>query len=121
MRLLSGDEPLSGSPEGYMRGLCLADRFVGDLVDAWKESGRYENATIILTADHSWRDDADPATISEPEWKRRVPLIVKCPGQRAGRIASTQFETINMGRILRLAFTGCADEGSVLTEINAAR
>jgi tetratricopeptide (TPR) repeat protein len=59
-----------------------ADAVVGRLVDALKQTKRYNDSTIVLTADHG--DPSDGTTLNDSSL--RVPLIVKQPGEAgAGR------------------------------------
>ena len=59
-----------------------ADLVVGRLVDQLKQTKRYNDSTIVLTADHG--DSGDGATLDDRSL--RVPLIVKQPGEAgAGR------------------------------------
>jgi tetratricopeptide (TPR) repeat protein len=59
-----------------------ADMVVGRLVDALKEARRYNDSTIVLTADHG--EASDGTTLDDRSL--RVPLIVKQPGEAgAGR------------------------------------
>ena len=59
-----------------------ADAVVGRLVDELKRTRRYNDSTIILTADHG--DPSSGATLDDSSL--RVPLIVKQPGEAgAGR------------------------------------
>jgi len=59
-----------------------ADMVIGRLVDALKETRRYNDSTIVLTADHG--EASDGTTLDDRSL--RVPLIVKQPGEAgAGR------------------------------------
>ena len=58
-----------------------ADLVVGRLVDELKQTKRYNDSTIILTADHG-----DPSSgITLDDTSLRVPLIVKQPGEAGAR------------------------------------
>ena len=52
--------------EDYQRHLKYHDSVIGQLVDQFKKSGKFDNALIIMTGDHSWRPDPME---SEPNWK----------------------------------------------------
>jgi len=59
-----------------------ADLVVGRLVDELKQTKRYNDSTIVLTADHG--EPSDGVTLDDTSL--RVPLIVKQPGEAgAGR------------------------------------
>jgi len=73
----------------YVRGVQYADRQVGRVIEALKEQGRYEDALIILLADHGetlterdlWFDHGTSAHVEQ----LHIPLIVKYPkNRRAG-------------------------------------
>jgi hypothetical protein len=79
---------LHGTVDDYRRHLLYQDRVIGRLVEHFKGSGKYDDALLIFTADHSWRPDP---LEEEENWKidpsrRRVPLLVKVPGQTSARI-----------------------------------
>jgi choline-sulfatase len=58
-----------------------ADLVVGRLVDELKQTKRYNDSTIVLTADHG-----DPSSgITLDDTSLRVPLIVKQPGEAGAR------------------------------------
>lgn len=73
----------------YAKAVEFADRNVGRVIQALKDEGRYENALIIVTADHGesfterelWFDHGTTAH----EEQLHVPLIIKYPqNTRAG-------------------------------------
>lgn len=75
----------------YARAVAYSDAQVGALVAQLKESGRYESALIIFTADHGesfderslWFDHGFGAY----EEQLHVPLVLKLPGNsRAGEV-----------------------------------
>ena len=79
-------EILEGSAADYERSLRYLDVVIGDFVNDLKRAGVYDSALVILTSDHSWRLDPDSAVRSTPDAFRRVPLLVKWPGEGAGVI-----------------------------------
>lgn len=85
-------------------GESAVDATLGLLVKQLKELGRYNNTTIILTADHYARYTRDPRVRDIPHWRRWVPLIIKCPKQEHGVIIGEPFETLAIKEILELAF-----------------
>jgi hypothetical protein len=68
------------------------DRQLGRLVDKLKQSGRYDNAMIIVTADHgaamTQHSDRRIGDDDVQRWSQiaHVPLVVKLPGQTHGSI-----------------------------------
>jgi hypothetical protein len=85
----------------YELSLRNLDRMIGRFVTALKEANRYDEALLVLTADHEWM--FDPARkaghIASP--LTRVPLIVKLPRQQHGRVVDTRFETRRLHTLLR--------------------
>ncbi len=79
----SGPEEIEGLKNLYDAEIFAADRELGRLFQALKESGRYDGALIVVTADHGegfyehgfWQHSE--VIYSEVT---RVPLIVKWPG-----------------------------------------
>ncbi len=73
------------------------DSLVGTLVQALKQAGKYDNSTLIITADRGHapvREDIDRAT--------HVPLIVKLPGQhQAGQVVETRFSTSRLATLVQ--------------------
>ena len=72
-------DPLRTSPDAdYVAQLGYVDRLVGELLAPLRASGAYDEATIVLFADHGFRyggRERDPL---------RIPFIVKTAGQSAG-------------------------------------
>jgi arylsulfatase A-like enzyme len=75
----------------YARAVEEADRQVGQVVAALKQAGRYDNALIVLTADHGesfterelWFDHGTTPYVEQLQ----VPLVIKWPGgKRAGEV-----------------------------------
>ena len=79
--------------QSYQRHLLqvgAADRFVGALVDRLKDVGIYDRSLVVLTADHgvSFRagEHVRHATRTTFQDILAVPLFIKAPFQREGRI-----------------------------------
>jgi hypothetical protein len=77
-----------------------ADRLVGDLLDRVRDAGAYDDAVVVLTADHGYAftDDSpmrgiDEDNLDEILW---TPLIVKAPGQRAGAVDDSNVNTTDI-------------------------
>jgi hypothetical protein len=75
----------------YLQQIGYVDRFLGQLRHTLKSAQLYDNALIILTADHgvSFRPGT-PRRHLEKETTEdilRIPMIVKLPGQREGKIS----------------------------------
>ena len=78
----------------------FADRFVGKLVDRLKAQGIYDDALIILTADHGTSFQHGMPRRSATEGTRAdvmlVPLIVKYPSQVSGIVSDRNVETVDI-------------------------
>lgn len=70
------------SPIGYERNLRCTDSLVGQFVARLRAAGRFDDALVILTSDHSWRFDPEHEFKEHAPWMHYVPLIIKLPGQR---------------------------------------
>ena len=71
----------------YDSGIALVDRELGRLFDAMKQSGRYDDTLIVVTADHGellGKGEGATHGISMQEAEIRVPLLLKWP-QSAGK------------------------------------
>ena len=83
------------SVENYMDNLAYMNVVIGEICQVLRQSGRWDDSVVVFTSDHNWRfDPAQPPSESDLEdsnptsaWKH-VPLIIKYPGQKTGRIES---------------------------------
>ena len=116
-------EPIPGlnGPEGfgdpwlvkvsYQRHLLqlgLADRLLGELLGRVRRLGLFRDALVVVVADHGigFHVGVERRTVTprNVEDLAPVPLIVKLPGQRRGRIVDAHVETIDvLPTILELA------------------
>ena len=102
------------SPEGYERSLRFLDRYIGELIDCLRGSGKLDDALLILTSDHAWRDDHEPMVRAEAEWARHVPLIIKLPGQTSPATIDDIFCTNKLAPLFHAVFRGERDTGRLL-------
>jgi hypothetical protein len=65
---------------GYVDNLALVDRTVGELRRAMESCGVWDRTTVLLTADHAWRESA----AFDGREDREVPFMLKLAGQRQG-------------------------------------
>jgi hypothetical protein len=78
-----------------------ADRMVGQITRRLKEQGMYDNTLFVVTADHGMsfipgefgRRIATPGNVDQVLW---VPLFVKQPGQRQGRVTDQNWEHVDL-------------------------
>jgi hypothetical protein len=76
------------------------DRFIGQLIDRLHRTGLYDDALIVVTADHgvsfrpgSWRRHATKENVADIA---SVPLFVKYPGEEGGRVDPRHAETVDI-------------------------
>jgi hypothetical protein len=91
------------STVGYQRHLLqleFVDRLMGHLVQRLKEVGLYDRAVIVVTADHgaSFRPDDEPRILTRTNVGdvASVPLFVRAPGQRRGRIEDSAVDSTDI-------------------------
>ena len=108
-------ERMSHDVEGYRRHLAYLDVVLGQFFDEMKRAGKYDNALIVLTSDHSWRlDYTFDGQLQDGPDLRHVPLFIKLPGQRDAQRVATKFELIKLAPILDAVMRGQPDEARAL-------
>ena len=84
----------------HLLQLGYADRVLGRLLDRLRATGLYDRAVLVVTADHgvSFRASQKRRPLSEANRQdiAYVPLFVKTPGQRRGRIAAGAARTTDI-------------------------
>ncbi|MGH7949541.1 MAG: sulfatase-like hydrolase/transferase, partial [Candidatus Binataceae bacterium] len=73
----------------YRASIEFSDRQIGVYLQRLRASGRFDNAMIVIVSDHGTSFDLSmPARANgdADEWLVRIPLVVKFPHQRHGRI-----------------------------------
>jgi len=108
--LLPGMQTIPGFYDDYLRHhneqrqllqLGFADRLLGRLVARLKSQGIYDDTMIVVTADHgfAWKlgtDTRRSVSLSNIDELGSVPMIVKRPGQRAGRVSGELAQTLDV-------------------------
>ena len=87
----------------YDAGVAETDAAVGDFLDALREAGRYDDATIVVVADHGEALGEADHFMHELllEETLRIPFIVKWPGNRdAGTVRTDLAETVDVAPTL---------------------
>jgi hypothetical protein len=89
--------------QGIQRHLLqvgAVDRFISRLLDRLHETGLYDRALVVVTADHGvsfrpggWRRHATERNVADIAG---VPLFVKYPGEERGRVDRRHAETIDI-------------------------
>jgi hypothetical protein len=87
----SGTFTLANSPiKGYWDSLALQDRFLGELRQALEDAGLWDQTTLVVSADHHYREDK----LLDGKEDLRIPFMVKLAGQKAGVEYQPAFNTI---------------------------
>jgi len=89
--------------QAYQRFLLqvgFVDTLVGELMNHLKGIGLYDRSLIILTADHgvSFRADDSRRVLTETNFQdiMSIPLFIKVPDQREGKISDRNVESIDI-------------------------
>jgi hypothetical protein len=84
----------------HLLQLVYADRVLGRLISRLRATGLYDRAVLVVTADHgvSFRAGQKRRPLSSVNLQdiAYVPLFVKLPGQRRGRVAPQPARTIDI-------------------------
>ena len=91
---------VASSYQRHLLQLQYVDGLLGELMERLRQIGIYDDALIVVTADHGaslqaglpFRHSTD-ATFADIA---SVPLFIKQPGQREGRVATANVETIDV-------------------------
>ncbi|MEU4439964.1 sulfatase-like hydrolase/transferase [Micromonospora chalcea] len=86
----------------HLAQLGYTDRLIGETLRTLRATGLYDKALVVVTADHGvsfrrdWQGrgmDAIEHAANEVAW---VPMFVKEPGQRAGRVDDRNWEHVDL-------------------------
>ena len=91
-------------------GLCsLVDTYVGEILDTLGELGIYDDTIIVYTSDHGDMMGSHQLTAKCVMFEEaiRVPLLLKAPGQIAGKRVSGPVSQIDLAPTL-LELLGCS-------------
>lgn len=85
----------------FLLQLQFVDRQIGRIVRRLKEQGIFDDTLIVLVADHgfAWKvgvDNRRRVRDSNVEEMAPVPLFVKAPGQRRGRVSRAYTSTLDV-------------------------
>jgi arylsulfatase A-like enzyme len=122
--------------DAYDLALANLDAGVGQLIDGLKQRGRFDDALIVICSDHGeYFGEHDLVEHSKDVYETavRIPLIVKRPGQKQGRVIDEPISIADVPRIVLAAcpeelaarhlatFPGSARVGAMLAQINYTR
>ena len=86
----------------HLLQLGYADKLLGELIQKLKQTGIYDRALIVITADHGisvWpgkKGQARKATASTYQDILLVPFFIKAPLQKNGTISDRKLETVDI-------------------------
>lgn len=81
---------LSFGAEGYLDNMALTDRTLGELRRAMEGAGTWDTTTILITADHWWRQSHR----YDGRTDHRIPFLLKLAGHNEGIEYSKPFNSI---------------------------
>jgi len=84
--------------DGYFDNLVLADRYLGQVRRAMEANGTWESTAILITSDHEWRH----VYLYDSLRVRKVPYVLKMPGQTEGEDFREPFSAFQVTRELVL-------------------
>ena len=87
---------MTSSVPGYLGNLKLADRTLGELRRFMEEDGMWDRTTVLVMADHPWRETRRFDGIAD----RRIPYILKLAGKRQGLAYTPQLDTARTSALL---------------------
>jgi arylsulfatase A-like enzyme len=93
----------------YERSLVYIDFYIGEIVARLREAGKFDDALIIFTSDHARIAETEPIICEDPDWNRRVPLIIKLPGQQSGLVLDYELCTNQLQPLFEAVFGGERD------------
>jgi len=76
---------------GYLDALSLVDRSIGDLRRAMEAAGVWDSTTLLLSADHPYRERG---LVDGKSVVPRVPFLVKLAGRQGGGTCSVRFSAL---------------------------
>ncbi len=76
------------------------DHLIGDFRSRLRDSGRWEDATVVFVSDHSCPDDPELHRAPSAEQWNHVPLLIKFPGQRQTVRVDAPFSTVHLAEVL---------------------
>lgn len=95
-------DPNTDPVRGYLDNLELTDRYLQSARTAMEKAGLWDRTTVIVTADHWWRISHKFDGII----KKRVPFLVKLPGQTTAFQFDQRLKTIGTRNLIRALFDG---------------
>jgi Sulfatase len=98
--LAGNREAIDSLRNAYEMQVEFVDRELGEFLDRLKEAGVYDQALVIVTADHgvSWKIDAPGRVLSDEtaDMIFPTPLFIKLPGQTKPVVSNADVQSIDL-------------------------
>ena len=92
--------PVIQAQQRHLLQVGFVDKLIGDLVNRLQEKNLYDSSLIVIVADHgsSFRpgDSRRTVTVENHPEIISIPMIIKLPGQQAGRINDHNVSTVDI-------------------------
>ena len=98
-------ERMEADVAAYERHLRYTDLVLGEILATLDSTGRLDRSLLLLTSDHSWKLDPDSTRQAVPGSDRRVPLLIKWPGQATPLASEEPFCALGLGPVLAAVLT----------------
>ncbi len=94
--------PIKVDRQAHLLQLAYTDRLLGEVIDRMQEQGMWEDALVVVTADHGEsfvpggsgrRLTAHPQSQAQLAW---VPVFIKEPGQSTGTTSDANWEQVDL-------------------------
>lgn len=96
----ASDDRIRATIDAYDAGVAYADARIGEIVDAVKRSGRWEETWVVVTSDHGEQLGED-GRLGHMVWLDEalldIPLVVHGPGIPAGSVDPDPFDLSDLG------------------------
>ncbi|GIJ25015.1 hypothetical protein Vqi01_01770 [Micromonospora qiuiae] len=97
-----GDGWVDLARQRHLAQLGYTDRLIGETLRTLRESGLWDQALVVVTADHGvsftkgFQGRGLDAIRAAPQQVAWVPMFVKTPGQRAGRVDDRNWQHVDL-------------------------
>lgn len=99
------------TPTDYFGNLELADITLGQIGETMRECGTWDESTVILSSDHSWR----MSSAFDGRYDTRVPFAIKMPNQNSGTEYVPSINTVCTYRLVLDVIQGLDSSESLLS------
>jgi hypothetical protein len=107
--------------EDYFSSLLVVDQTLQSVTESIRNSSVADKTVLIVGSDHHWRQKTaaefeflDPAKADEVVKDRRVPFMIRFPGQKSQTVFEPKFNTIVTKEIIENIFSGKITEPAKL-------